>query len=473
MSSLASSLPSLGSNSAAGNFFGGMSTYSSSLNNEISREVQIASLPIQILENDGITLSNQQSELQTLNSDLAGVQAAVAGIASAAGNMLTASVSNPNIGAATVASGATAGSYTLEVTNQGSYSDALSMAPASGNQLATVTNPSSQNIAPGNSFTLSVNGQTIQPPIVPAGGDLNSLAAAITAADAGVQATVVNVGPSGSPDYRLSLQSDTYGSVTMQLTDSNGDTLLQASGPTGQPVSYNIDGQAVTSGSRTVTLAPGVTVDLTGTTNTGSPATISVAPSTSGISGALQTFVSAYNNAITELNKNVGQGGGALAGQSIVYGLLTSLQGLANYAGGSGAITSMAALGLTFNDTSGQLSFNATTFDAATNGQSAAVSSFLGSATGGGFLLTATNALNSIEDPTTGILTQDLSSVQTSITNTNQQISDQQSQVSQLAQNLTQQMAAADSMIYSLQQQASYLQQMFQAENANNMAGLA
>jgi hypothetical protein len=51
-----------------------MSTFSSSLNNEITQEVQIASLPIQLLQNDVNTLTNQQTELGTLTTDVTNVQ---------------------------------------------------------------------------------------------------------------------------------------------------------------------------------------------------------------------------------------------------------------------------------------------------------------------------------------------------------------------------------------------------------------
>jgi len=304
------------------------------------------------------------------------------------------------------------------------------------------------------------------------GDNLDALAESINQADAGVEATVVNVGSDSSPDYRLALQSDQLGDVNIGLTDASNDNLL-GTPSTGEPTSYSIDGQTVTSDSDTVTLAQGLTVNLTGSSADGENVTITVAPDSSSVGSALQTFVNAYNSAMTDLNKNIGQNGGALAGESIVYELADSLQSLANYTSGNGAIASMAALGLTFNDTSGTLSFDQSTFDSATSGQTAALQQFLGSATGGGFLETATNTMTGVVDPTTGILTNDINSVQSSITDTNSQITDEENSVSQLQTNLTNQMSAADAMIYSMQQQATYFQQMFAAEQANETGGLA
>jgi len=465
MSSSVSPISSLDS-SSSGAYFAGMSTYSSSLNNEISQEVEMASLPIQLLQNDVSTLTSQSDDLQTLNSDMQSVQSAVSGIASAASNMLSANVSDTSVASATLGTSATAGSYTLGVSNLGSYSNALSV-----DGLATVTDPAAQDIDSSSAFTLTVGAGTYT--ITPQSGTLNGLAEAINDANAGVQATVVNVGSNSSPDYRLSLQSSQLGDVNMQLTDSNNNLLLAASGSPGQQAEYSIDGQTVDSDSDSVTLAPGLTVNLTGTTAADNPVTISVAADPSSVGSALQTFVSAYNQAMTDLNQNIGQNGGALAGESIVYELSDALQSLANYNTGSGNLSSMAALGLTFNDTTGTLSFDQSTFDSATSGQTDALQQFLGSPTSGGFLQTATNTMTGIEDPTSGMLTDEITAVQSSITSTNTQITNQENQVSQLQTNLTNQMSAADAMIYSLQQQSSYFQQMFAAEQANETAGLA
>jgi flagellar hook-associated protein 2 len=443
-----------------------MSNYSQDLNNAISREVQIASLPIQQLQNDVNGLTSQSSELQTLQGDMASVQNAISNLNSASGNLLSANVADNSVATAIAASNATAGSYSLEVDNLGSYSDALSI-----DDLPKVTDPTSQSISSSGSYTLTVNNVTVQPAITPQGTSLNALAQAINDADAGVQATVVNVGNNVTADYRLSLQSTDYGDISMQLNDGSRN-LLAATGDPGAPVQYVINGKSIQSDTRAVTLAPGLTLNLNGT-NADAPTTVTVAPNTSYVSNALQSFISAYNTAITELNKNVGQGGGALAGQSIVYELLNTLQGLANFTIGGSAVPSLAALGVTFSDTSGQLSFDQDIFDSATGGQAAALSGFLGSATGGGFLQTATNAMTSLLDPTSGILTGDINTVQSSITSTNSQMSAEQLQVNQLQTNLTNQMSAADAMIYSMQQQATYFQQMFAAQQASETAGLA
>ncbi|HVN04286.1 MAG TPA: flagellar filament capping protein FliD [Bryobacteraceae bacterium] len=458
-----SSIPTpLTSSSSTPVYFAGMSNYAASLNNAINQEVELASLPIQLLQNNVTALTNQANEAQTIAGDFTDVQSAVDGLALAAGNMLTATVSGNAVASATLGSGATAGTYTLTVSNLGSYSDALS-----NDGLTTVTDPTSQNIDASSDYTLVVNG--VQTAISYSGGNLNGLAQAINDAGAGVEATVVNVGSSTSPDYRLSLQSDQLGPVTMQLNDAanDGGTDLLSSSSTGVLAQYTVNGKQIQSTSDTVTLAPGLTLQLNGTS--ASAVTVTVAPDATAVGNALQSFVSAYNTTMTELGKNRGQGGGALAGESIVYDLTNDLDSLANYASGSGAIASLSDLGVTFNDTTGQLSFDQSTFDAATSGQSDALTAFLGSATGGGFLEAATNTMASALDPNTGELTQEYTSLVSTIQDTSSQITAQEAQVSQLQTNLTSQMSAADAMIYSLQQQATEMQDLFSSIQANEM----
>ena len=119
---------------------------------------------------------------------------------------------------------------------------------------------------------------------------------------------MVNVGGNSAPDYRLSLQSSQLGPVTMQLNDGTNN-LLSPTGATGQLAQYTVNGKQVQSDSDTVTLAPGVTVELTGS-NPMASSTVTVAADPSGVGTALQSFVTAYNAAMSELNNNRGQTGG-------------------------------------------------------------------------------------------------------------------------------------------------------------------
>ena len=70
-------------------YFAGVSTYSQQLQQVISREVSIASLPVELLSNQQTTLSGQATELTTLDSDFASVQTAIQNISAEAGKDLS------------------------------------------------------------------------------------------------------------------------------------------------------------------------------------------------------------------------------------------------------------------------------------------------------------------------------------------------------------------------------------------------
>jgi flagellar hook-associated protein 2 len=212
----------------------------------------------------------------------------------------------------------------------------------------------------------------------------------------------------------------------------------------------------ISSTSPTVTLSPGVTANLLGV----GTSTVTVAPTTTSLSNDLASFVTAFNNVVAELGKNIGQAGGALGGNGIVYTLQQALNSLGNYTSSTDGVTSLASLGVTFN-TTGQLQFDPSVLASAGTSGIDTVASFLGNATSGGFLQFATNTLTNIEDPNTGILTNEITQTQSAITSNNQLIAQQQTQITQLQTSLQAQMSTADAAIASLESQQSFFSSLF------------
>jgi flagellar capping protein FliD len=91
------------------------------------------------------------------------------------------------------------------------------------------------------------------------------------------------------------------------------------------------------------------------------------------------------------------------------------------------------------------------------------IADFLGSATTGGFLKSATASLDAVEHLDTGFIKVAATSLQRQISNMDKQIDVQQERVDLLQANLQRQMAAADALIASMQQQYTFLSGMFQA----------
>jgi flagellar capping protein FliD len=647
------------SSSNSTGIFTGTSAYSAELQNVISRAVAIATLPIDLLQDQQTTLSNQSTELTTLNTDFTAVQSSVTAIQSALGGTgMQTSVSDPSVASVSTGEGAVAGSYAISVSDIGAYATSLSSqswnAPAGASGQTTTYNmviggnsysftPSDQSAATVASTINSLYGDMVQATAVnvgssadpdyrialqsatlgpedldiqvPAQGNLqtgeaaasgyaesqststwdssgsastytlavdgtdytisptdnsaSSVAAAINAISGNpVEATVVDLGSSGSPDYRIQLQATKASVSTVDLLDSSGNSLqtqetpaaaaspvsqtigtwdptpdpsgnpteytltvgstqqtftaddnsatgvaaainalgagvqanvvnlgtdanpeeaiqlvnttgstgtpqlsrstpfdLQTQGPAGSLARYEIanSGETVSSDSRSVEIATGTNLTLTGTGS----ATVTVSQSASALSTALSGFATAYNAAVTELDNQRGQSGGPLQGQSIVNSLSQALASMSTYSS-SGSAVGMADLGFTLND-DGSLTYDASTFLSTEAVNPAGVTAFLGSTTGGGFLKTATDVLNSMVGPTTGLLTTQETDIQSQITNLGTTITNKQSQVDALQTQLTNQMATADATIASMEQQYSYMSSMFAAQQTADM----
>jgi flagellar hook-associated protein 2 len=439
-----------GSTSSDG-VFTGTSQFSSEFQSEINREVEIADIPIDSLQNEQTTLTNQSSALTTLNTDFTSLQTAVQGIATALnGSSDTADISDPSVVSATLGAGATQGVYDIDVESVGAYQTSLS------------TNTWDSSGSTPNTYTLVVGNQTYQ--FTPTDNSAESVAAAIDAQFGNlVQATAVNVGSSSDPDERVSLQSTTLGPTTVDL-QLNG-TSLQTQQTTGSLAQYEVNnsGVTVTSDTPSVTVSDGVTLNLLST----GTASITVTQPVSGLSSALSSFVSAYNQCASDIAAQRGQSGGALQGQAVVNELQQTLNSIADYVDTGnlgGDVNSLTSLGITMDD-SGQMSFDTLGFASTDLIDPSEVNAFLGSATGGGFLETATNALNNVLNSTTGLLTTEQSNDQTQLTNIGTQITTDQANVSQMQSQLQDQLSQSDATISDLEQQYSELSTLFTDEN--------
>lgn len=441
--------------------FNGSSTYSSSFQQVINRAVDIASLPMEALQTDVTNFTTQQSALSALGTGFTALQSAVQAIGTDAAGSPIAQVSDPTALSATATAGALNGTYTIQVDDVGSSTTTLS-----DGSLPTVTDSTSGNISSDSAFTLTVDG--VSTAVTPTGSSLEDLTSAINSSGAGVQATIVNVGSNATPDYRLAVTSDNLGGDTIELYDSTNNNLLDTL-TTGADAQYRVNGGAtdVQSTSSQLTLSPGLTVNLLAQTT--SPVTITVSNDFSALQNDLSNFVDAYNTALTAVEKNVGQNGGALQGDSIVNTLTGILGQIIQYTSGSGSVSSLADLGLTVGD-GGQLSFDASTFAGASP---ADIQQFLGSigatpSSGSGFLQTVNNDLTAVTDTTNGLIATDYNSIRTQITSDNSKIADDQVNIGDLTTNLQAQLSQADAAIATLQSQDTYFTQLFQAEYGTN-----
>lgn len=433
----------------------GSSTFAADLQASVSRALQIAALPMESLQADESTISGQTSELSTLGNLFDSLQTSLQSISSGTGSgALAATVGNQSVVTASVTGSALPGTYTVDVSDAGSSSSAIS------NSATPVTDPTTEDISGSATFTLTVGTSTYNI----TADNLDDLASAINSSGAAVQAVVVNLGTPEAPNYQLSLQATALGAVNLQLYDGTNNLLTGLN--TGTDASYTVDGQptgGITSDSSTVTIAPGLTVNLEGTGST----TVTVSSTLSSVSSELSSFVTAYNAAFTELEKNFGQNGGALVGDSSVLDMQQALEQVIGYTGSGGSITSLAQLGVEFTQ-QGTLTFDSSAVASLTQSQISDALAFLGNTNSGGFLQYANNTLNSITDPVGGAIATETQALDTQNQNDQTQINNDQTKLTLMQTNLESQMAEANALIATLENQTTFLQGLFQADTSNN-----
>ena len=438
--------------------FNGSSTYAADLQQTITHAVDIASIPLNQLNRNVSALQAQSTEIGYLQNGFVMLQNAIKSVTTGVnGGGLSASVSDDTIASANLNSSAavSAGTYSLNVINAGSPTTSVS-----NTGLPTVADPSTTSISTSGTYTLSVNGSTFT--VKPSTNSLNALAQAINTSGAGVSATVINLGSPSAPSYTLSLQSTALGNIPIQLNDGTQDLLTTLS--TGTPAQYQVNGQPATpisSSSSTITLAPGLTVNLIHTGQT----TITVAEDSSAATTAISSFITAYNATVDELATNHGTAGGPLSGQGIVFSLGQTLRDLVGVTGGTGSVKSLADLGIAFDGT-GHLSFDKAQFSSIADAKPGDLASFLGTGKGSGFLASASNIIDGITNATNGLFQAQQATIQNRITADNQEISDTQDRITTMQNQLTAQMSAADALLSKLQSQVSFMTQLFQAQNA-------
>jgi flagellar hook-associated protein 2 len=234
----------------------------------------------------GTDLSNLTTSLQAL-TDFQGVLASMDGSSSNISVLQLTAANNTAI----------AGSHTVVVSTLAQTNSYYSNDFANSSDLLT------------GSLTLTVNGvqKTIN---ADSGGDtLTQFAANINNAEVGVTANVIT----DAGGQRLSLTSNASGAVggftiSSALTDATAPatTIGFTQAQPGSDASFTVDGISETSSSNTVSNAiPGVTFQLLASAPS-SPVQIEITNNNSSVETAFSTFVTDYNQAITDINTQEG-----------------------------------------------------------------------------------------------------------------------------------------------------------------------
>jgi len=296
---------------------------------------------------------------------------------------------------------------------------------------------------------------------ITANNNLTGLMNAINTANAGVTASITS---SGGQNY---LQLVAAGGATpITLVDTPGAAPPSMITTTeGSNASFTLNGSIPVTNQTTntfTTVIPGLSFTLN-QNDTGS-VTLSLANNTSQLGSALQQFTTDYNSLVDQVNQQTGTSGGPLSGDSIISDISQDLQQLTGYIGSSSStVRSLSDLGVTFNDNTGQLTFDPSVVDGFSSSQLSDAFNFLGSA-GSGFASFAAN-FTQLSDPVQGFILDEENGLDAD----NTQISDQITTLTQQATAIHNadalQLEAADALVAQLQSNQNTINAEIQSVN--------
>ncbi len=435
--------------------FLGNSGYSKDFSQVIERTISIAKLPMLQLEQQRAQTGDRSAAITDIQSKFESLRLALADLSTSVGSTtLTAAFSSPGIASAQLGEHAAPGNFTLTVEDLGSYTSYVTQ--------SEVTDPKSEGL--GNELTKTLIVDGVETKLTLSENTLGALQEAINASATGVRAAIINVSATSTPSYKLTIQGNKLGAQSIMLKDgdASGADLAGTTLNTGSNVRYSVNGVPVNGESRTVTLAPGISLTFNTTTAESGPIDVVVKRTASQLSDRLRSVVAAYNAAAGKLDEHRGKTPGVLQGQSVIATLSKILRDLTGYASQTGAFQSFTDIGLSFDD-KGVLSFNASALAGLSDEKLDQLLAFLGTEKTSGFVNTALTAIGVATTPESGILALEKTSYTERSKTEALQVQQMQERLDLMETNLRERFAALDSAIAALQQQALYFNNMFES----------
>jgi len=409
-----------------------------------------------VMQGQQTDVSNEQTALTSFNTDLQTLQNSVYALTDPVGQMtaIATTSSDTSILSATAVSGTPSATHTITVSKLATTSSAYSAALAS-----------SSTPLPSGTLNIQVGTGTAVPITINSTDDtLDGLAQAINnTANVGVTASVVT----DANGARLALVSNTSGlNGSLTITPSSG--LPTFTTVAGQNASLNVDGIPISSASNTVTgVLSGVTLNLAGA-NPNEAVTLSTGPDVTQQETAVNSFVSAYNTVIGDLNSQfaidptTNEAGPLGSDSTLALAQSQILSSVSFSMTGNGNVQSLADLGISMNN-DGTLSVDSATLASALQSNPSAVQSFFQSATSGSFGANLSNIVSGIADPITGSVAQDMNGLSQTQTSLTQQISDFQDQMNTMQQQLTAEYVQVDTTLQELPLMLQQISQQLQS----------
>lgn len=340
------------------------------------------------LETEISTNTSEISAYNYLQSYAQSLQTAISSLKSttdSAGNTLTSKTgtfttsdgsTSSNLVTATVSATALSGTHTLVVDK---LATAMSVTSAAQSSTGTA-------LGYTGTFDIALDGKTAATISVNPDMSLGDLQQAINnlSATTGVSADIAQV---GNGQYKLVL-TGTSTNANISVSNVTGDDVMQQLGVTASDGSFanvaqtagqaqfSLDGTTIYSDSNTVSnVLTGVTLNLVNA-NPNTTLTMTVGSNTSGISTAINNFITAYNTLRNYIasQQNVDTSTGTVSSSAVLFNesimrdFSHDVSGLLSTSYGSGTINSLGALGISLDDNNNlELSDSDTLNDALTN----------------------------------------------------------------------------------------------------------
>ena len=438
--------------------------------------VQAEQGPINLLQGQKVTLQAQQGVYTTLVSSLATLKSDAQSLSlSTDFNKKSATSSDSTVLTASADSTALAGYNTVVV-------DTL----AKAHSIESTSFTSSSDSVGTGILTIQIAGTSTPITIDSTNNTLAGLKSAINSSGAAVTASIVNIGTSTSPDYRLIVQSKDTGTAsaaTITGTLTGGADPFAGGGQVVQAAAdavLSVNGLTVTRSSNTISdVVPGVTFVLLKEGNhdgvvssADTSANVTVSLDDSAIKSAIQQFVDSYNavnkivNGQFTLNPDT-QRQGPLAGDAALRGVISRLRSELSASGGIGAgLQYLSDIGITFQK-DGSLTIDDGKLSNALETDPTGVSNLF-SLVQDGIGKRIPDTVDDFISSVSGSLTARQQGIQDDIKRIDQKVASEQQRITAFQDRLTQQFSDLEKTVSQLQSQSNFLLQNFASTLLNS-----
>lgn len=370
---------------------------------------------------------------------------------------------------ATATSSATAGTYSVYVTQ---------LATAQSLVSATQSSKSDALSSSASTLTITVGSTSTDISLSADNTSLTGLVSAINGANAGVTASIIQ---SGDSSYQLVVTSNTTGeasTVTLSSTDDTLNSIIGTDAMTeavaAQDAIVSVNGVTVTRSSNTITDVPSEGVTLTLTAESTSKETLSITASTDDLTDAINDWVDAYNSLLTTFatltaytDDDDSTNDGALLSDSVLRGVKNKLKSLVNSTQ-SGDYSVLSQLGINFSTSTGRLTVDDDALSEALSSNSSGVKEFfMGNGTTTGLATQMISTIETYTDEKDGIIANAQDGITEILDRLETRKTAAEARVAAVIARYTTQFTALDVLIAKLDSTSSYLENAFDQLNSD------